>query len=86
MTMTLVNRRLALSGLLSAIAVIAHASPPSGTAVKPVASPSVQDIQQSLRFVPNRMARYHIRGLSLACIHNGTVAWTQAFGVASVAR
>lgn len=82
--MTLVNRRLALSGLLSAIALIAHASPPSGTALKRVASPSVQDIQQSLRFVPNRMAHYHIRGLSLACIHHGTVAWTQAFGVARV--
>jgi CubicO group peptidase (beta-lactamase class C family) len=30
------------------------------------------------------MAHYHVPGLSLACIHNGTVAWTQAFGVARV--
>ena len=75
--MTLVNRGLALSGLLSAIALITHASPPSGSA-----SPSVEDIQQSLRFVPARMAHYHVPGLSLACIHNGTVEWTQAFGSA----
>lgn len=77
--MTLVNRGLALSGLLSAIALITHASPPSGSA-----SPSVGDIQQSLRFVPARMAHYHVPGLSLACIHNGTVEWTQAFGSAKV--
>jgi CubicO group peptidase (beta-lactamase class C family) len=84
MTTTLVNRRLALSGLFSAIALIAHASPPSGTAVERVASPSLQDIQQSLRFVPDRMAHYHVPGLSLACIRNGTVEWTQAFGIARV--
>ena len=41
-----------------------------------------QDIGQSLRFVPDRMAYYHVRGLSLACIRNGAVEWTQAFGVA----
>jgi CubicO group peptidase (beta-lactamase class C family) len=84
MTMTLVNRRVALSGLFSAIALIAHAIPPSGTAVEGVASPSVQDIQQSLRFVPDRMAHYHVPGLSLACIHNGSVEWIQAFGAARV--
>ncbi|PYY12573.1 MAG: penicillin-binding protein [Acidobacteria bacterium] len=49
-----------------------------------VASPSAQDIQQSLRFVPDRMAHYHVPGLSLACIHNGIVQWAQAFGVARV--
>jgi CubicO group peptidase (beta-lactamase class C family) len=38
----------------------------------------------SLRFVPDRMAHYRVPGLSLACIHNGTVEWTQAFGVVRV--
>jgi len=72
--MTLVNRRLALSGLFSAIALITHT-----TAL------SAQQVEQSLlRFVPNRMAHYHVPGLSLALIHNGTVGWTQAFGVARV--
>jgi CubicO group peptidase (beta-lactamase class C family) len=52
--------------------------------VESSASPPAQDIQQSLRFVPDRMAHYHVPGLSLACIHNGTVQWTQAFGVARV--
>ncbi len=84
MTMTLVNRRLALSGLFSAVALIAHTTLPRGTAAERVAWPSVEDIQQSLRFVPDRMAHYHVPGLSLACIHNGTVEWTQAFGVARV--
>jgi CubicO group peptidase (beta-lactamase class C family) len=73
-----------LSALLFAIALISQTIPPSGTAVERVASPSAQDIQQSLRFVPDRMAHYHVPGLSLACIHNSTVGWTQAFGVASV--
>ena len=72
--MTLVNRRLALSGLFSAIALITHT-----TAL------SAQQAEQSLlRFVPNRMAHYHVPGLSLACTHNGTVEWNQAFGVARV--
>jgi CubicO group peptidase (beta-lactamase class C family) len=71
--MTLVNRRLALSGLFSAIALIAHT-----TAL------STQVEQSSLSFVPNRMAHYHIPGLSLAFIRNGTVGWTQVFGVARV--
>src|SRR5258708_10576068 len=72
--MTLVNRRLALSGLFSAIALITHT-----TAL------STQQVEQSsLRFVPNRMAHYHVPGLSLACTHNDTVGWTQAFGVARV--
>src|SRR5260221_9011911 len=84
MMMTLLYRRLALSGLLSVIALISQTSPPSGTAGERVASPSVQDIQQSLRFVPDRMAHYHVPGLSLAFIHNDTVGWTQAFGVARV--
>ena len=71
--MTLVNRRLALSGLFSAIALITHTTA------------SAQQVEQSLlRFVPNRMAHYHVPGLSLAFIHNGTVGWTQAFGVARV--
>src|SRR5436190_19743044 len=81
--MTLVNRRFVLVGLFSAIMLIADASP-SGTTVEGVASPPPQDIQQSLRFIPDRMAYYHVPGLSLACIHNGTVEWTQAFGVARV--
>jgi CubicO group peptidase (beta-lactamase class C family) len=72
--MTLVNRRLALSGLFFAIALITYA-----TAL------STQQVEQSsLRFVPNRMAHYHVPGLSLAFIHNGTVGWTQAFGAARV--
>jgi CubicO group peptidase (beta-lactamase class C family) len=71
--MTLVNRRLALAALFSAIALITHT-----TAL------SAQQLEQSLlRFVPNRMAHYHVPGLSLAFIHNGTVG-TQAFGVARV--
>jgi CubicO group peptidase (beta-lactamase class C family) len=73
-----------LSALLSAIALITLTTLALGTAAERVASPSVQDIQQSLRFVPGRMAHYHVPGLSLACIHNGTVGWTQAFGVARV--
>jgi len=73
-----------LSALFTAIALISQTIPLSGTAAERVASRSVQDIQQSLRFVPFRMARHHVPGLSLACIHNGTVAWTQAFGVARV--
>jgi len=73
-----------LSALVSAIALITQTSPPSVTAVVRGAPPSAQDIQQSLLFVPDRMAHQHVPGLSLACIHNGTVAWTQAFGVARV--
>jgi CubicO group peptidase (beta-lactamase class C family) len=73
-----------LSALVSAIALITQTSPPSVTAVVCGAPPSAQDIQQSLLFVPDRMAHQHVPGLSLACIHNGTVAWTQAFGVARV--
>src|SRR5215469_5892159 len=84
MTMSLVNRRLALWGLFSVIALLSQTIPPSGTAVDHVASPSVQDFQQSLRFIPDRMAHYHVPGLSLACIHNGTVEWTRAFGVARI--
>ena len=82
--MTVFNQRFALLGLFSAIALVGQTIPLSGTAAKRVASPSVQDIQQSLRFVPDRMAHYHVPGLSLACIHNGTVEWTQAFGVTRV--
>jgi hypothetical protein len=68
-----------LSVLLSAIALITLTTLASGTASEPVASPSPQQIEQSLRLVvPDRMAHYYIRGLSLACIHNGTVEWTQA--------
>ena len=73
-----------LSALFTAIALITQISLPSVTAVERGASPSAQDIQQSLLFVPDRMARHHVPGLSLACIHNGTVAWTRAFGVARV--
>ncbi len=73
-----------LSALFTAIALISQTIPLSGTAAERFASPSVQDIQQSLRFIPDRMAYYHVPGLSLACIHNGTVEWTQAFGVARV--
>ena len=80
--MTLVNRSLALSGLFSAIALVSQTAPPSGTAAERLASPSLQNVQQSLRFVPDRMAHYHVPGLSLACIHDGTVQWTEAFGVA----
>lgn len=39
--------------------------------------------RQSLRFVPDRMTRYRVPGLSLALIHNGTVQ-TQTFGVARI--
>ena len=84
MTTTRVNRRLALLGLFYAIALISHTTLLSSTSARRVASPSTQAIQQSLRFVPDRMAHYHVPGLSLACIHNGTVEWIQAFGVARV--
>src|SRR5882757_8248281 len=73
-----------LSALFTAIALITQTNPPSVTAVERSASPPAQDIQQSLLFVPDRMAHYHVPGLSLACIHNGTVAWTQAFGASRV--
>jgi CubicO group peptidase (beta-lactamase class C family) len=73
-----------LSALFTAIALITQMSPPSCTAVERRTSPSAQDIQQSLRFIPDRMAHHHVPGLSLACIHNDTVEWTQAFGVARV--
>jgi CubicO group peptidase (beta-lactamase class C family) len=52
--------------------------------VERVASLPGKDIQQSLSFVPDGMAHYHVPGLSLARIHNGTVEWAQAFGVVSV--
>lgn len=72
--MTPINRRLALSGVFSAIALIMHT-----TAL------STQQVEQSfLRFAPNRMAHYHIPGLSLAFIHDGTVGWSQAFGITRV--
>jgi CubicO group peptidase (beta-lactamase class C family) len=45
---------------------------------------SANTAELSLHFVPDRMAHYRVPGLSLACIHNGTVNWTQAFGVAKV--
>jgi CubicO group peptidase (beta-lactamase class C family) len=74
-----------LSALLFVIGLITLMTRPSGTAPQPVASPSTQPIQpSSLLFVPGRMAHYHVPGLSLACIHDGTVEWTQAFGVARV--
>jgi len=79
-----VIRLSAQSALFTAIALITQMRPPSVAAVERGASPSAQDIQQSLLFVPDRMAHHHVPGLSLACIHNGTVAWTQAFGVARV--
>lgn len=83
--MNLVNRCLALSGAFVAVMLIACSTLPRGSAAEGVASPSVQDVQQSLlHFVPDRMAHYHVPGLSLACIHNGTVEWTQAFGIARV--
>jgi CubicO group peptidase (beta-lactamase class C family) len=74
-----------LSALFTAIALITRMSAPSVAAVeRRGASPSAQDIHQALLFVPDRMAHQHVPGLSLACIHNGTVAWTQAFGVVRV--
>lgn len=73
-----------LSALFTAIVLIMQTNPPSITSVERGASPSTQDIQQSLLFVPDRMAHQHVPGLSVACIHNGTIAWTQAFGVARV--
>ena len=72
------------SALLTAIVLIPQMSPLSVTAGERGASPSAQDIHQSLLFVPDRMAHQHVPGLSLACIHNGTIAWTQAFGVARI--
>src|SRR5882757_2284966 len=83
MTMTLVNRCLALPAAFFAIALIAQ-TPRPGTAEERIASPSAQDIRQSLLFVPDRMAHYHVPGLSLACIHNGTLEWAQTFGVARI--
>ncbi|HEX4714886.1 MAG TPA: serine hydrolase domain-containing protein, partial [Ktedonobacteraceae bacterium] len=73
-----------LSALFTAIALITRMSAPSVATVERGASPSAQDIHQSLLFVPDRMAHQHVPGLSLACIDNGTVAWTQAFGVVRV--
>jgi len=71
-----------LSALCTAIALSIHITSLSATAAEHVASPSAQQIQQSLAFVQARMAHYHVPGLSIACIHNGTVEWTRAFGVA----
>lgn len=83
--MNLVNRRLALSAAFFAVAFIAHTILSPGTAGERVASQSAQQVEASLhQFVPERMAHYHVPGLSLACVHNGTVEWTQAFGVARV--
>src|SRR5215471_19115531 len=84
MTMSLVKWCLALSGAFFAAALIAYTTLPRGTAAEHIASPSVQDVQQSLRFIPERLAHYHVPGLSLACIHNGAVGWAQVFGVARV--
>jgi CubicO group peptidase (beta-lactamase class C family) len=72
--------------LLAAIALIAQTTSAADSAAQRAASPSVQDVKQSLRFVPERMARDHVPGLSVACIHNGTVEWAQAFGVAIARR
>ncbi len=69
-----------LSALLFAIALTILTTLQSGTAAERVLSPSTQ----SLRFVPDRMAHYHVPGLSLTCIHNGSIEWTEAFGVARV--
>src|SRR6267154_4374482 len=84
MTMTLVNRCIALPAAFFAIALLIAQTPPSGTAEERVASPCAQDIRQSLLFVPDRMAHYDVLGLSLACIHNGTLEWAQTFGVARI--
>ena len=84
MVIATVKSRLALSGLLFGVASLASATLPQGAPAGRIASPSVQDIQQSLSFVPDRMAYYHVPGLSVACIHNGSLAWTQTFGVAKV--
>lgn len=78
--------------LLLSVAVIVVAgvllqlsTSPRGTGEEHSGLPSAQHVQQSLlHFVPDRMAHYHVAGLSLACIHNGTVEWTQTFGVARV--
>lgn len=83
MAMNTRGRWHALIGLFSVIALIGQI-PQSGPAAERVASPSAQDIQQSLRFVPDRMVHDHVPGLSLACIHNGTVEWTRALGVAKI--
>ena len=72
------------SALCTAIALIIHITSLSATDAEHVASPSAQQIGQTLAFVPARMAHYHVPGLSIACIHNGTVDWTRAFGVATV--
>ena len=79
--MILINQRVALFWV---VALITQTLRPSGIAAELGFSPSAQRIQQSLAFVPARMAHYHVPGLSLACIHNGTVEWTQAFGVVRV--
>jgi CubicO group peptidase (beta-lactamase class C family) len=39
---------------------------------------------QSLSFVPDRMAHYHVPGLSLAFIHNSSVKSVQSYGVVRV--
>jgi CubicO group peptidase (beta-lactamase class C family) len=70
--------------LFTVIVLITYINTLSVTAVERGTSPSAQDIQQSLVFVPNRMAHDDVPGLSLACIHNGAVAWTQVFGVARI--
>lgn len=78
--MTPLNRCIVV--LFSAVVLISQALWLSGTAAERVASPSAQQIQQSLAFVPSRMAHFHVPGLSIACIHDGTVQWTREFGVA----
>jgi CubicO group peptidase (beta-lactamase class C family) len=74
-------RRVALSGMLFAIALAACSNPRRGSA-EGTGAPTVYDIQQALRFVPDRMDYFHVPGLSLACIHNGSLEWTQSFGAA----
>lgn len=75
-----VGRRLAVSVLFASVALLAHTTLPARAAADQSAPP--QQIQQTLRFVPRRMAHYHVPGLSLALIHNGKSDWAQTFGVA----
>jgi len=78
--LSVVARLLALSALAVSFVVAIPAAPRTGAPREVIVRD--QQIQDSLRFVPDRMAHYHVPGLSLAFVHDGTVEWTQAFGVA----
>lgn len=45
-----------------------------------------KDDPHACQSLQDRMAAYHVPGVSIAVIHNGSIEWAQGFGVAQVGR